>query len=120
MSEEKSDVKLLLPADQLYNNLITLLGDEKISSVNIVLITASLMQVVEKFPGLPGNEKKDLIIQVLKRYTIDKIDDEEEEKSVLLFIDLFLPSVIDTIISVDKKKLVINVISVLKKCFPFC
>ena len=75
------------------------------------------MQVVETYPKLQGYEKKDLVLQVLRHYVEDHLDGDEES-AVLLFIDLFLPSIIDGIISLDKKELVIKVKKGLKACFP--
>jgi hypothetical protein len=77
------------------------------------------MQIVEKYPKISGIQKKSLVIQVLKKFVIDQ-SDGDTENALLLFIDTFLPSVIDTIISVDVKDLVINIKKGVKSFFICC
>lgn len=117
------DFKLQLPvsdiADKLYKSLSLLVGGEKINTTNVVIIATNLIQIVEKYPKLKGHQKKMLILQVLKKFVEDHLENEEE-KVVLTFIDLFLPSVIDTIISVDKKEISVKIKKGLKTCFPYC
>lgn len=117
------EVELSLPAsdsvDRLYESLSRIIGDKKVTTVNIVLIATNLMKIVEKYPDLHGTQKKSLVIHVLKRFVVDHLDGEEES-SLILFIDMFLPSVIDTIVSVDKKEIAVKIGKGLKACFPCC
>lgn len=117
------DINVQLPAseliDKLYKNLSDILEGEKINTTNVVLIATNLIQIVERYPELKGVQKKLLLIHVLKRFVKDNLDGEEET-AVLTFIDLFLPSVIDTIISVDKKEIAIKMKKSFKICFPCC
>jgi hypothetical protein len=114
------DVSLTLPAsdlvDRLYNSLFRIIGDKKVSTTNVILIATNLMQIVEKYPEIHGAEKKSLVIHVLKRFVQDHLDDDEET-TVILFIDTFLPSVIDTIVSVDKKQISVKMKKGFKSCF---
>jgi hypothetical protein len=114
------DIEISLPSsdtiDKLYESLSHIIGDKKVTTINIVLIATNLMQIVEEYPNLHGTEKKSLVIHVLKRFIVDHLDDKKEH-SLLLFIDMFLPSVIDTIISVDKKEVAIKFKKGLKACF---
>ena len=112
-STSPEDVKLITPSDKLYDTLTSMFVDTTITVDNIVRIVPKIMQIVERYPKLSGSGKKDLVIKVLTRYTKDVIDDEDTEQTVTSFITLFLPSVIDTIIAVDKKELTVK----LKKCF---
>lgn len=114
------DVSIHLPSDlvnKLYNNVSVLIEGKKIDTTNVVLIATNLIQIVEKYPELKGEQKKALLIDVLKRFVKDNLEDEEETV-VLTFIDLFLPSVIDTIIAVDKKEIVLKMKKGFKSCFP--
>lgn len=117
------EVELSLPAsdsvDRLYESLSRIIGDKKVTTVNIVLIATNLMKIVEKYPDLHGTQKKSLVIHVLKRFVVDHLDGEAES-SLILFIDMFLPSVIDTIISVDKKEVAIKIKKGFKACFACC
>ena len=83
------------------------------------MIATNLMQIVEKYPKISGTQKKSLVIQVLKKFVIDQ-SDGDTENALLLFIDTFLPSVIDTIISVDVKDIVINIKKGVKSFFICC
>jgi hypothetical protein len=105
--------------DFIYRSLIKVIGDEKITTLNIVLIATNLMQLVEGYPKLNGSDKKTLVIHILKRVVEDSLEGDSEE-AVIIFIDMFLPSVIDTIISVDKKELSVKMKKRFKSCVPMC
>ena len=117
------DIEISLPTsdlvDKLYDSLSSIIGDQQVTSANIVFIATNLMQIVEKYPSLSGSKKKPLVIHVLKRFVIDHLDGEDES-ALLLFIDTFLPSVIDSIILIDKKKIIIKIKKGLKACFSCC
>jgi hypothetical protein len=105
--------------ERIYRSLIKLIGNEKITPLNVVIISTNLMQLVEGYPTLRGLDKKSLVIHILKRVVSDNIDGEIES-SLILFIETFLPSVIDTIISVDRKELSVKIKKSFKSCFPMC
>jgi hypothetical protein len=101
--------------DRLYES-ISLMGD-KITTLNVVLISTNLMQIVEKYPKITGSQKKALVIHVLKKFAVDHLDGDDET-ALLIFINTFLPSVIDAMISIDKKELAIKIKKGFKICFP--
>ena len=105
--------------DKLYNKLSQITEGKEINTGNIMIIATNLMQVVEKYDELKGYEKKNLIIYVLKKFVKDALEDDVED-IVLTFIDTMLPSVIDTIISIDKKDLAIKLKKSLKDCLVCC
>jgi len=105
--------------DKLYESLARLVGDQKITAQNAVLIATNLMQIVENYPDLTGEQKKTIVLHVLKKFVRDTMNDNDED-AVIMFIDLFLPSVIDTIISVDKKKIMVNIKKGFASCFACC
>lgn len=120
--ETTPPVEINLPIEfvnKLYETLIRIIGDKELTTANAVLIATNLMQIVEKYPNISGPQKKELVIYVLKRFVVDHLYGENEQ-ALLLFIDVFLPSVIDTIISVDKKELAIKIRKGLKACFSCC
>lgn len=77
------------------------------------------MQIVEKYSKLSGEQKKSLVINVIKKFVVDHLDGDNETE-LLIFIDTFLPSVIDVMISIDKKELAIKIQKGFKLCFPCC
>jgi hypothetical protein len=95
--------------ESLYNNLNAM--STSITTANIIELTTKLMQLVESYPLLKGSQKKNIVIFVLKKFVTSKVDVESQQQ-VLSFIDLFLPSVIDTLISLDNSEIEIKV----KKC----
>lgn len=103
--------------DKLYES-ISLIGD-KVTTLNVVFIATNLMQIVEKYPKISGQQKKTLVIDVLKKFVVDNLDGDDET-ALLIFIDTFLTSVIDAMISIDKKELVIKIKKGFKKCFICC
>ena len=105
--------------NKLYESLCMIIANKKVTTINIVMIATNLMQIVEKYPKISGIQKKSLVIQVLKKFVIDQ-SDGDTENALLLFIDTFLPSVIDTIISVDVKEIVINIKKGVKSFFICC
>lgn len=115
------DINLILPGkkyvDGLYNTLSK--GDSPVTKENITTIVINLMQLVEKYPDLTGEQKKKLVIHVVKKFIKDKTDNEEEEV-LLTFVDIFLPTLIDTLVSVDKKEIVIKLKKTFSSCFPCC
>jgi hypothetical protein len=105
--------------EKLYHSLKVIVGDKNMDTNNIISITTNLMQIIEKYPDLKGEEKKFILIHVIKKFVKDNVDNENQ-KNVLTFIDLFLPSFIDTVISVDKKEIIIKVKKGIKDCFTCC
>ena len=105
--------------NKLYESICVIAVNKKVTTINIVMIATNLMQIVEKYPKISGTQKKSLVIQVLKKFVIDQ-SDGDTENALLLFIDTFLPSVIDTIISVDVKDIVINIKKGVKSFFICC
>jgi len=115
------NINLILPGkkyvDGLYNTLSK--SNSHLSKENITIVVINLMQLVEKYPDLTGEQKKHLVIHVVKKFIKDKTD-KEEEQVLLTFVDVFLPTIIDTLVSVDKKELAIKIKKTFSSCFPYC
>jgi hypothetical protein len=71
---------------------------EKITAVNIVIVTTELMQIVEKYKGLTGPQKKMLVINVIKKVVNSQVDSSETRSTLNTVIDFTLPVVIDNLI----------------------
>lgn len=108
--------------DKLYKELKKIIIYEEetpqITSENIIIIALNLMQIVETYQELKGIEKKQLIINTLKKFVNDEIKDEKPEykKLLLTIIDTTLPAAIDAFISIDTKQLQIKMKAYLTKC----
>lgn len=118
---EIEEINLILPGrkyiDSLYNTLTK--NNSPLTKENITTIVLNLMQFVEKYPDLTGKQKKQLVIHVIKKFIKDTTDKEEEEV-LLAFADIFLPTIVDTLVSVDKKEIVIKLKKTFSSCFPCC
>ncbi len=86
---------------ELYAQFKELISKEGLTPLNISRICVSLMQATERHTELKGHEKKELILNVVKRYA-----DEDSGNFSSVFIDM-LPDLIDTFVAVDKHRLVI-------------
>ena len=101
----------------LYEQLKQMIGSGKVTSGNVVTVVVNLMQLVDKYPDLSGHQKKGVILHVLNVVIDEQVDDDEQAGQLKLLVQMTLPTVIDTIVSVDKKELQIKVTKGLKK---FC
>ena len=111
---------LLVKLEEMVFYIKSILGNEKITATNIVIIATSLMNVVEQYKDLTGSQKKMLIIDTIKRVINENTNDVEERMALMVIVEFTLPPLIDTLISAingnlkfEKKKIV----STLKKIF---
>ena len=99
----------------LYEEVKNLLADSKLSPSNVVTIVVSLMQLIEKYSELSGLQKKQVVLEALNMLIDDSNDNVEDAAQLKLLVQVTLPTVIDTIVSVDRKQLQIK----LKKVYKF-
>lgn len=115
-----SEIKVsLTEIDKLQGSLNNLVGKDKLTPSNVITVSTNLMQIVEKYPKQSGSHKKDLVIHALKLFVTQHLEGDEET-ALLSFIDMFLPSIIDMIVSIDKKEVAIKIKKGLKSCFSCC
>jgi hypothetical protein len=70
-----------------------------ITSSNVVIIASSLIQVVEKYKNLSGNQKKMVVISTIKMIVQEQTTMTEPDRLALnVIIDSTLPTVIDGLI----------------------
>lgn len=105
--------------DKLYNELIKIMKLNTISHSNIIEICILLMKSVENYKGLVGEEKKEMVIYVIKKF-INNTTYIDDKSSLLHVIDITLPILIDTVIGLDKNEIKIAMEKTIKKCFPCC
>lgn len=106
--------------DRLYIQLQKFLNDSPISSTNIVPTIISLMKTVETYKEVSGVDKRNMIIHVLNRFVREQMGDTQETKYIKFIIDNTAKEIIDTLISVDKKQLVIKTKKYFSKLFSCC
>ena len=117
-------------SNALLNNLNELyqyiknVHQNKITPTNIVIIASELIQIVEKYNGLTGTQKKMLVINVIKKIVNEESNTDEEKVALNVIIDITLPHVIDGFVDAingmmkfakDAKKT-----NFLKKCLFCC
>jgi hypothetical protein len=85
--------------EELYKYVKQTLGNNKITAASLMSIANNLMQIVEKYNDLSGNQKKMLVIDTIKRIINETVDDSSDRSNLLMIADITLPTVIDTLIS---------------------
>jgi hypothetical protein len=85
--------------EEMYNYVKLTVGNNNITASSIMVITNNLMQIVEKYKDLTGNQKKMLVIDTIKRFINETINDSSDKNNLLMIADLTLPTVIDTLVS---------------------
>ena len=96
--EVKPENVLIDGLEHLYSYMKSV-HNEKITPTNIIVIATELMQIVEKYKGLTGSQKKMLIVNVIKKIVNNQTDSDETRIALNTIIDLTLPVVIDNLVS---------------------
>ena len=89
------------------------LNNAEITPKDIISFIIYLMQVVEKYK-INGSIKKEIVISIIKQIVFDYRNNIEDIDSINNFMDTVLPSLIDTIVSLDKKQIYIRLENVLQ------
>lgn len=100
----------------LYSQLRDIMHNVDISYSNIIGIVVELSKTAERMRDVPGLEKKFLVINAIRNYILHDSIDNENQKSLLAFVDHTLPNLIDLMIVLDKSEFMIKM---KKKCL-FC
>ena len=114
--ENSKLIQIPIPVEsvnKLYNELSNILKGNKLTTINAISIVISLMKIVETYDNLKGEQKKQIILQVLTMFIEDSVHDDDELNELNSLIEILLPIIIDTVISIDKKEIQIKV----KKCW---
>lgn len=104
----------------IYGQAYALLADKfkgnKIDTADVMFLAVYGMQIVEKYPQLPGNRKKALVIRLAKRIVEDRKMSNKDRAAMLLAIDVLLPGAIDQLVAVANGQIDLGKIA--KTCFP--
>ena len=99
----------------MYNSIC----DKNIDSNNIISHVILLMKIISSFQIIEKIDKKKLVIFVVQKFLKLTVKDDGELLFLNSFVENILPTVIDTLCSVDSKKIIINAEQYVETCcFP--
>jgi hypothetical protein len=110
-------------SSEIVNNAVNIMVENIKKSLNggllspssLVPILVNLMKIIEGFPQLKGVQKKDVILKAFKNFVAQNLS-EGEKQNIEPLIDLTLPTLIDTLVSVDKREMQIKIKKLISKC----
>lgn len=95
---QQQDNILLTRLAQLYEYAKSILDTKKITTTNIIMIMNNLIQIVEQYKELTGNQKKMLVLDTIKKIINENVTDDNDKQQLILFVNITLPVVLDSII----------------------
>jgi len=123
MTEELKSEKDTFPiivVEKLVDDASNIIGNGVISHSNIITILLRFMQTVEKYKDMDGDQKKNLVLYVLNRYIEENVNNDTKATELKLLVNLTLPTLIDTFIAIDRKKIIIKTKNFFKNKFKCC
>jgi hypothetical protein len=132
--ETPEDLNLLLLSiddtrifDRMIEKIKASLNGNKLTNANIGSLVILSMKTIETYKEFSGSKKKAIVLYMIQKVAYDQYNEyiktanlsEEESKElqdIISFVELFLPVMIDTMISIDKKEIIIKI----KKSFTSC
>lgn len=84
------------------------IGTTKITANTIHIVLKETMELVEEL-NIPGSEKRDNVIKIVKTLVTDLVEDEEQEKLILSIIDNnVLENTMDLVVKASRGELNLN------------
>ncbi len=85
--------------NQLYAH-IKIIYTGKLTPTTIVIVMSELIQLTEKYKTLTGQQKKNMVINVIKKLINEELEQytQEEQAALMLVINTTIPVMIDTTI----------------------
>ena len=100
----------------MYNSIY----DKNIDSTNIVSNIILLMKIASTFPNVANIDKKKLVLFVIQKFIQLNVLNKDDATILNSFIQNILPNVIDSLYSIDTKKIIIEGEQKIKNCcLPF-
>ena len=119
------DVTITFPrvaAERMYEEVKKVVGDGHITPNNVINILFDLMRVVDGYVDLKGAQKKAVVLEAILRLIDAEVEDETNKEQFKQLVLLTLPSVVDTFVKLDTKKLKIKrhhkIFSIFRRCLP--
>lgn len=110
--DNKIYIKALSKFNSKFKNIE---NNSDIKAKDIISFIICLMQIVEKYK-INGASKKDIVIRIINDILENNKNSIENVEFIQSFVKNILPSFIDTIISLDKKEIIIKLENTLTKC----
>lgn len=101
------------PYTEIVNDLISIYQKRVIDVTTVIDLVTDLMQGVEKYKGLTGETKKNIVMDVIKFIAVSSGADS----NVVWFIQFTLPYIIDVIVAASRSQLALNLND---KAYKFC
>tara|TARA_Y100000310_G_scaffold331842_1_gene406204 strand:- start:11700 stop:12038 length:339 start_codon:yes stop_codon:yes gene_type:complete len=95
-----------LSVDSLYEAVKGYLNGGELNTTNVLQTLTHTMRIVERSQG-DGSYKKQLVVQVVEKL-VDEISDDNVKVQLGTMVQLFLPSIIDSICNMGKSDSGIN------------
>jgi hypothetical protein len=93
-----SQNNLIEIVDTTYKYIKSVYGTS-ITPTNVIVIASNLIQVVEKYKTLPGNQKKMVVINSIKMVVQEQTEMNDTDRAAFnVIMDATLPTVIDNLI----------------------
>jgi len=121
--DEKQKINLELAMTALSQQTKRLLDGHKPTVSSILPTVVHLMQAAENINSIHGSQKKQMIVDALGNYFSNEINNnlpESDFRDLMMYVNFVLPDLIDTLISIDKKEIIIKASKMVKSCFPCC
>ena len=85
--------------NQLYAH-IKVIYTGKLTPTTIIIVMSELIQLTEKYKTLTGQQKKNMVINVIKKLINEELEKytQEDQAALMLIINTTLPAMIDTTI----------------------
>ena len=80
MATEVMENGLLSTMNELYIYSKSVINTKTISSITLITLANKLIQIVEKYKQLTGNQKKMLVLDTLTKIINENIDNEVEKQ----------------------------------------
>ena len=94
--------------NKVYEAVDEVLQDKKITISDIIFVAKRAMEIVETFKEITGEQKKSLVLSVLRKYVHETVNNTKRRNEMINVINTVLPGTIDVIILASKGEIDIN------------
>ena len=103
--------------EKLVDKLKECLAGKKLDSSNIIELMMLMMKTAEKFEGLTGHQKQELLLRTLGQVVTEMLEEDNDKNLLEKMLQQTLPLMIDALVLADKKGLFEKI---KPNCFLFC
>ena len=105
--------------DKIYNEVLEGIHTKSVDPSDLVVISTSAMQIVQKYPNLTGSDKKRLVIDVMSKLVSESdLVSEEQQEDAQAFLQHALPNMIDTVVNAYQHKIKLKKVGQKCGCIP--